>query len=63
MKLYELKKGEHFTAYLYYTYTDKRVLTITGEFLGMDGAYGKVQLSGVNGVSYFNATFEVEKVQ
>ena len=47
MKIYELKKMDHFRAEFSSEAEDRIELVVSGVFLGMDGAYAKVQYHGV----------------
>ena len=47
MKIYELKKMDHFQVEFSSEAEDRIELVVSGVFLGMDGAYAKVQYHGV----------------
>lgn len=61
MKLYELQKGDKFTAKFYDPTTERLAITISGEFIAIDGIYGVVELEGVEGQQNLNIDLEVEK--
>ena len=47
MKIYELKKMDHFQAEFSHHASNELKITLSGVFLGMDGVYAKVQYHGV----------------
>ncbi len=66
MKIYELNKMDHFQAEFSSEAEDKTEIVLSGVFLGMDGAYAKVQYHGVEydkeePFSFLHATTIVEK--
>jgi len=66
MKIYELEKMDHFKAEFHNTETEEIEIILSGVFLGMDGAYAKVQYHGVEydkeePFSFLHATTIVEK--
>lgn len=63
MKLCELEKGNKFKVVLFKDCIEFKTEIIKGEFLGMDGMYGKVLLDGFEEIQYLLARIEVEKIK
>ena len=61
MKLHELNKGDRFIAKFYNPDTDELVLTISGEFISIDGMYAIVALDGLKDCQNLSIDLEVEK--
>jgi hypothetical protein len=64
MKIYELKKGDHFTAKLYDSENEnkKHILTISGIYIGMDGMYAKAEMYGIPGITNLVCDLDVTKI-